>query len=207
MNTLSVDAYLKDGCGRCDKYQTTECKVHLWTDILKKLRSLLRASGLKEEMKWGSPCYTWNGKNVVMVASLNDACALSFFKGALLQADAEVLESPGPNSHHGRYVKFRSTEDWQQKHAAAERLIQEAIELEKAGKKIERPKTALSLPVELETRLAKNAKLKKAFDALTPGRQRSHVLHISSAKQSETRERRVEKCLEDILAGKGFNER
>ncbi len=206
MNNTSVESYLRDGCGRCEKFQTPECKVLLWTKPLVALRELLNAAGLVEEMKWGSPTYTVDGKNVVMLASFTEYCAVSFLKGAALKDDDALLESPGPNSHHVRFLKFRSLADVKTRGAATKRFIAQAIELERAGVKLPKAKVA-ALPAELEARLAKDASLKKAFEALTPGRQRSHVLHISGAKQAETRERRVDKCAEVIRAGRGFNER
>ena len=207
MNTTSVDAYLRDGCGRCEHYQTPACKVHRWTEALVALRELVLAAGLVEEMKWGSPCYTLAGKNVVMLASFKDSCALSFFKGAALVNDEGALESPGPNSRFGRFLKFRSVEDVTARRALAVRLVDQAIALERAGTKVQVEPASEPVPAELEERLAKDDTLRQAFAALTPGRRRSHILHISGAKQSETRARRVDRCATDILAGRGFNER
>lgn len=207
MNTSSAEAYLKDGCGRCAHYRTPACKVNTWRSVLVRLRKHLVATDLKEEMKWGSPCYTWNGKNVVMLAAFRDSCALSFFKGASLADEAFVLEKAGPNSHIARLLRFRSMEEFLEKEKHVPRLLALAIALEKEGKVTKASKPALRLPAELAARLAREQKLRQAFDALTPGRQRSHVLYISSAKQTETRHRRVEKCLPLILGGRGFNER
>lgn len=207
MNNESVDSYLRDGCGRCEHYKTPQCKVHRWGEALKALRGLVLSCGLTEEMKWGSPCYTLNGKNVVMVAAFKDFCALSFFKGAALVDDAGLLESPGPNSRHARFLKFQSAEEVIAKRNQAKRLVEQAKELERAGTKIAPASEPEPLPVELEERLAADRDLRQAFEALTPGRKRSHILHISGAKQSETRMRRVERCTPDILAGRGFNER
>lgn len=123
MNTTSVDAYLRDGCGRCDKYQTPACKVHLWTAPLEALRALLRSTELVEEMKWGSPCYTLGGKNVVMLTSFKEHCALQFFKGAALDDEAGVLERPGPSSQQVRLVKFRSLADVTARRAVVRRLV------------------------------------------------------------------------------------
>jgi uncharacterized protein YdeI (YjbR/CyaY-like superfamily) len=182
--------------------------VHLWTDALVALRAMLLATGLVEEMKWGSPCYTLDGKNVVLLASFRESCALSFFKGAALTDDDGMLESPGPNSRFGRYLKFRSLKDVEARRAVAERLLAQAIALERAGTKVAAPPTSSeAIPEELQLRLASDAALRAAYDALTPGRRRSHLLHIGSAKQAETRARRVERCVPDIKAGRGFNER
>jgi uncharacterized protein YdeI (YjbR/CyaY-like superfamily) len=207
MNNTSVDSYLEEGCGRCDKFQTPACKVHRWRPALELLRDLVRSSGLVEEMKWGSPCYTQGGKNVVMIVSFVDSCALSFLKGAALTDEDGLLESAGPNSKIGRMVRFRSADEVKSRHAALKRLVAQAMALESAGVKIERSKNPEPVPEELARRLDADPALRQAFEALTPGRQRSHILHVSGAKQSETRERRVEKCVPEILDGRGFNER
>ncbi len=207
MNDASVDSYLQDGCGRCDRYQTAECKVHRWTEALKLLRELVSESGLTEEMKWGSPCYTLNGKNVVAIASLNDFCALSFFKGAILKDELGVLEAPGPNSRHVRYLKFTSAEDVEARREVAVALIARAIQAERSGKKVAPPPAAEPMPDELQARLEADPALAAAFEALTPGRRRSHILYVSGAKQSKTRQDRAGRCRPKILAGKGYNER
>ena len=207
MNNTSVDSYLQDGCGRCEHYKTPACKVHLWTNALVGLRELLLSSGLVEEMKWGSPCYTLGGKNVVMLMSFRESCALQFFKGAALVDDEGLLESPGPNSRFGRFLKFRSIEEVLARKAVTRRLVEQAILLERAGKQVVVASAPEPVPVELEQRLEADADLRRAFEALTPGRRRSHILHISGAKQSETRARRVDRCAPEILAGRGFNER
>ncbi len=208
MNTTSVDAYLRDGCGRCEQYQTPTCKVLLWTPALEALRALLLASGLVEEMKWGSPCYTLGGKNVAMIVSFRESCALQFFQGTSLVDPDGLLESPGPNSKSVRWIKFRSVDDVAPRLAQADRLLQQAIALERSGTKVSAgPAEPEPMPDELASRLAADTALLQAFEALTPGRRRSHILHITGAKQSETRERRIDRCAVDILAGRGFNER
>lgn len=207
MNTTSVDAYLRDGCGRCDRYQTPDCKVHRWTDALAALRELVLASELTEEMKWGCPCYTLDGKNVVMIMALNDHCGLSFFKGAALDDADGVLQKPGPNSRIGRVIAFTSAEDVARMRPQVTRLLHQAIAAERAGVEVVVDDAPEPMPAELEQRLAVDPALRQAFEALTPGRQRSHILYVSGAKQPETRERRAERCAPKITAGKGFNER
>ncbi len=207
MNTTSVDSYLQDGCGRCDRYRTAECKVHRWTATLLALRELLSESGLTEEMKWGSPCYTLDGKNVVMIASLHDFCALSFLKGAILEDEHGVLEAPGPNSRIARYLKFTSAEQVQARRAIAAKLIEQAIEAERAGKRVPPRSATEPIPEELQARLDADPLLAEAYEALTPGRRRSHILYVSGAKQSKTRGARAERCVSKVLAGKGYNER
>jgi uncharacterized protein YdeI (YjbR/CyaY-like superfamily) len=208
MLQTNVEAYLRDGCGRCDKFQTPACKVLSWTEPLLALRALLQRSGLTEEMKWGSPCYTLEGTNVAMLVSFKERCALQFFKGALLKDPDGLLKSPGPNSQHVRLLEFRALKDVETHRAAARRFLAQAVALEREGVTAPTPKRGPgALPEELRARLAEDPALARAFSALTPGRQRSHVLHIAGARQAETRARRVEKCAGDILAGRGFNER
>jgi len=207
MLQTNADAYFKEGCGRCDRFQTPDCKVHRWAEPLKALRALMLETDLVEDMKWGSPCYTLEGKNVVMLTSFNDYCALSFFKGAALKDEGGLLESPGESSRFVRFLKFTSLAEVKKHKKDALRFIEEATELERSGVKVEAPPASEPMPEELEKRLNGDAKLKKAFFALTPGRQRSHILYVSGAKGSEARVRRAEKCAEKIFAGKGFNER
>lgn len=206
MNTGSVDSYLTDGCGRCDHYQTPQCKVHRWTPGLVTLREVALASGLVETMKWGSPCYTLDGKNVAMLISFKDSYGLSFFKGAAMSDPDGTLESAGPNSQHARFLKFRAPDEASVRRAQAVAFLDQAMALERAGVKTA-PAARPDVPGELEARLAADPALRAAFDSLTPGRQRSHILHVSGAKATETRARRAEACAEIILTGRGFNER
>lgn len=207
MNTTSVDAWLADGCGRCDKYQTPDCKVHRWPDILVALRALVLETGLSEEMKWGNPCYTLDGKNVLMVAAFNDFACLSFFKGALLTDDQGLLEAPGPNSQAARLLKFTALDQVHAHRAVATRLVLQAIELERAGARVEFHRGPLDVPAELQALLDADPTLQAAFDALTPGRQRSHVIHVDGAKTPAARGARAGRCVEKIRAGKGFLDR
>jgi uncharacterized protein YdeI (YjbR/CyaY-like superfamily) len=211
MKIALVDDYLRDGCGRCEHYRTPACKVHRFRPVLEALRELARASGLDEQVKWGSPCYTLGGKNVLMLGAFVEHCRLSFFKGAALAsvsgADGEALVSPGPSSRFARYLSFGSVDEVNARRALVARLIEQAVALERAGVRVTPTGPREPMPLELEQRLAAEPALRRAFDALTPGRQRSHVLHVSGAKESETRARRAERCAPDILAGRGFRER
>ena len=207
MNRESVDAYLRDGCGRCDKYQTPACKVHLWTPALQALRALLLEAGLTEEMKWGQPCYSFEGANVVLLASLRDQCALSFFQGAALTDPDGLLVSPGPNSRFARYLPFRSRAEVEARRDAITRFLAEAIHRARTGQKVDAPPAAEPMPEELANVLAAKPERARAYEALTPGRRRSYILHVSGAKQSATRAKRAEACAAKILDGKGWNER
>ena len=130
-----VDLFLLDGCGRCKLYQTPQCKVHKWPEELITLRALILELGLEEEIKWGFPCYTLNGKNILMLAPFKDNCAISFFKGALLKENS-ILEKSGENSNTFRLIRFQGMEKINQEKETIQQIIQEAIEIEKSGKKI-----------------------------------------------------------------------
>lgn len=208
MVTRDVETYFTEGCGRCNLFQTPRCKVHLWTDALQELRAMILATGLDETMKWGSPTYTLEGcGNVVMLTSFREYCALSFPRGSLLTDPEGVLEAPGPNSQAGRLLKFTDVQQVRERADLIRRTLEEAIVVHRSGKKVvfaERPEP---IPDELQARLDEDPVLASAFEALTPGRQRSHILHVSGAKQRATRESRVEKCVPKILDGKGFLDR
>lgn len=207
MNNTSVDSYLRDGCGRCSLFATPACKVHRSPETLLALRSLLLEFDFVEAMKWGSPCYAVNGRNVVMLVSLKDACALSFFDGAALDDPDGALLSPGPNSRFGRYLKFASLDDLVTNQEVARALLRRAAEFARSGARFVPAREPDELPEELTEALFADRVLQSAFEALTPGRQRSHVIYVSGAKGAEARLRRVERCVPKILAGRGFNER
>ncbi|HLI94281.1 MAG TPA: YdeI/OmpD-associated family protein [Puia sp.] len=178
-----------------------------WQKEMEKLRAIALDCGLNEELKWGKPCYTFQGKNVVVIQGFKDYCALLFFKGYLLSNAGGLLVKTGENTVVGRQARFRSVAEITGAKADLKASIYEAIEVEKAGiKPAAAEKAAIKLPEELQTRLNKNPTLKKAFHALSPGRQRGHIFYISQAKQSKTRESRVDKSAKQILAGKGPND-
>lgn len=201
-----VDAYLLDGCGRCDLYQTPDCKVHRWTEELILLRKIMLKSGLKEEIKWGSPCYTFEGANVAMIGAFNDYCVLSFIKGALLKDPHQILQKPGENTQAGRVVKFRDMSEILAVEVHLLNYILEAVDIERRGEKVEFKSQPEEIPDELQEKLDHDPIVREAFDRLTPGRKRSYIIHITGAKQAATRRSRVEKCVPKMLAGKGFNE-
>lgn len=174
---------------------------------IKQLRELLLDCGLTEEFKWRTPCYSFKGKNVVLIGSFKEYCALSFFKGTLLQDSNGILSKPGENSQAIRFFKFRNLEEIIDQKSIIKAYVYEAIEIEKAGLKVNfKNNTELELVKELQLALDKNPTLKTAFEALTPGRQRAYNIYFSGSKQSKTRETRIEKYTERILAGKGFND-
>ena len=207
MKPKTVDAYLRDGCGRCELYQTPECKVRGWSEPLRALREILHATELVEEVKWGCPCYTLEGKNVLMISALKERCVLSFFKGAAIEDPDDLLERPGPNTRTARVVYLTSLQDVEDRQDAIRSLVRAAIDVGRSGVRVEAPDDPEPMPEELELRLRADPELLAAFEALTPGRQRSHLLHVGGAKQSATRARRAEACAAKIFAGKGFHER
>ncbi|MCZ7645727.1 MAG: DUF1801 domain-containing protein [Planctomycetota bacterium] len=201
-----VDAYLAEGCGRCPLGGTPRCKVHDWRPELKALRRILLDCGLTEERKWKMPCYTHGQRNVVILAAFKDYCALSFFKGALLKDPQGLLTKPGENSQAARQIRFTKAGEIARLAPALKAYIREAIDVEAAGLKVAFKKNPEPVPAELQAQLDAHSALKKAFEALTPGRQRGYILFISGAKQSQTRAARAEKCAPRILKGKGLNE-
>ena len=201
-----VDLFLLDGCGRCKLYQTPQCKVHRWSEELITLRGLILEHDLVEEIKWGFPCYTLNGKNILMLAVFKDNCAISFFKGGLLNENT-ILEKSGENSNIFRLIRFQGIEKINKEKDTIRKIIQEAIKIEKSGKKL--PKTnysELEIPEELTAAFEEDEIFKSAFKSLTPGRQRGYLLFFSQPKQSQTRLNRIQKCKSAILNGKGLNE-
>ncbi len=178
-----------------------------WKEELEQLRAILLDSPLVEELKWGKPCYTFEKNNVAILYALKESCAVGFLKGALLQDAKKVLVSPGENSQANRWIKFTEGREIARMKPVLKAYVREAIAAEKAGLKIDfKEKKELAFPEELKSKLDESPALKKAFAALTPGRQRGYKLYFSGAKQSATRAARVEKCVPQILRGKGLHD-
>ena len=178
-----------------------------WHNETEELRRIALACGLDEERKWGKPCFTFSKKNIAIVIPLKESCALSFVKGALLKEPKHLLERVGEHTQAGRWIKFTSVEQIKGLESALRSYLHEAIELEKTGKKVElRKPSEYTIPAELQSLLNNNATLHASFNALTPGRRKSYILHISSAKQAKTRAARAERCIPMIQSGRGFNE-
>lgn len=178
-----------------------------WQKETEKLRTIVFDCGLTEELKWGVPCYTFQKKNVVLIHDFKEYCALLFHKGALLRDTDSILIQQTKNVQAARQIRFSNLQEIVEKEAILKAYIYEAVEVEKAGLKVELKKhTEYLIPEEFQQKLNKNPELKTAFDSLTPGRQRAYILHFSQPKQSKTRESRVEKHMEQILNGKGLND-
>lgn len=206
--TTNPDIYFKDGCDRCPKFATDDCKARRWTDELKLLRDIILSTGIKEESKWGVPCYTNNGKNILILSAFREYCSVSFFKGALLKDSRGLLIQPTKNSTADRAFRFTDIQEIKELEAIIKEYITEAVEVEKAGLKVaSKPVSDYPVPEEFQTELDNDPSLNAAFEALTPGRQKGYLLHFSQPKQSKTRSSRVEKCIPRILDGIGLNDR
>ncbi len=178
-----------------------------WQNETDNLRKIVLDCDLVEELKWGKPCFTYREKNVAIIIPLKDACALSFFKGALLKDPKHILQKIG-ESQAGRWMKFTSPKEISALQATLRSYLYEAIEVEESGKKVPLEKASeYVVPEELKVRLNAAPELKAAFEALTPGRRKSYIFHVSGAKQAKTRAARAEKCVPMIVSGRGFNER
>ncbi|OEZ57979.1 YdeI family protein [Duganella sp. HH105] len=178
-----------------------------WQIAYQKLRAIALACDLVEEFKWGNPCYTLDGQNVVLIHGFKEYCALLFFKGALMQDPKGILIQQTENVQAGRQIRFTSAEQIAKMEATLKAYIRDAIKVEQSGVQVEFKKTAeFAMPEEFLNRLEESPELQEAFAALTPGRQRAYLLHFSSAKQAKTRESRVNKCIPHILKGKGLDD-
>jgi uncharacterized protein YdeI (YjbR/CyaY-like superfamily) len=182
-------------------------KAKKWQKELEKLRMIILDCQLTEELKWGKPCYSFQKSNIVIIQGFKEFCALLFCKGALLNDANGILEKPGENTQAARRIPFTNVREIVEMEPILKAYIYEAIEAEKAGLKVNFKKNPEPIPEELQNKLDEIPALKTAFDALTPGRQRAYILYFSAPKQSKTRESRVERCMQQILNGKGLNDR
>lgn len=180
-------------------------RAKAWQGEIQKLRSILLECGLDEDLKWGKPCFSYQGKNVAIIQPFKEHCSLMFFKGALFEDTHGLLRSQGENTQSALRLEF--TSEAQVKKAVVKSYAKQAIAVEKAGRTVDfKAKRELELPEELTAILKKDRKLAKAFEALTPGRQRGYVMHFTAAKQSQTRTARIKKCIPQILAGTGMHD-
>lgn len=182
-------------------------KATQWQEEFEKLRTIVLDCALTEELKWGCPCYTFEKRNIVLMHGFKEYCALLFFKGALLKDPEDILIQQTENVQAARQIRFTNVRQIVKMKPILKAFIREAIEVERAGLKVPLKKTKeFNVPEEFQNKLNKNAALKKAFNALTPGRQRGYLLHFSAPKQSKTRESRVEKSIPQILLVKGLDD-
>jgi uncharacterized protein YdeI (YjbR/CyaY-like superfamily) len=178
-----------------------------WQPEFEKLRAIILRLPLTEELKWGQPCYSMDDKNIVLIHGFKEYCALLFFKGALLKDAKGILVQQTENVQAARQIRFTNGQQIAELEPTVKAYIQEAIDVEKAGLKVKLKKTKeFTIPAEFQSKLDDMPALKTAFQALTPGRQRGYILYFSAPKQSKTREARVDKCMKQILKGKGLND-
>ena len=203
----TIEAYLTKGCGRCERFDTPACSTLRWNEGVRALRAVCLDVGLEETLKWAHPCYVHAGRNVAIIGALKNDFRLSFFDAALMTDPHGVLEKRGANTRYADVLRFTDAGQVIGSEALVREYLAEAMSYAAAGAKPEKVTEALTLPAELVEVLDADPELAEAFHALTPGRQKSYVLHLSSAKKPETRFARIEKARARILAGKGAMER
>jgi len=182
-------------------------ELQKWKQELEQLREIVLECGLVEELKWGTPCYMFQKGNIILLGAFKDYCIISFLKGSLLSDEGRILTKMGENTQAARVVKFTSIKEIKKLNDILKAYIFKAVEIEKAGLKIEPKKhSEYEVPEELQNQFKLKPDFKTAFEALTPGRQRGYLLYFSDSKQSKTREARIEKYLPRIMQGKGIND-
>ena len=182
-------------------------KAQKWQEELEKLRMIILDCQLTEELKWGVPCYTFQKSNIVLIHEFKEYCAFLFFKGALLTDAKGILVQQTKNVQATRQIRFANVQEIVEMESILKTYIHQAIEVEKAGLKVDFKKTTeFDIPKEFQNKLDEMPALKEAFEALTPGRQRAYILYFSAPKLSKTREARVEKCVDLIFDGMGLND-
>ncbi|MBM4345913.1 MAG: YdeI/OmpD-associated family protein [Deltaproteobacteria bacterium] len=202
-----IDDFFSLGCGRCERFATADCSTRQWASGLLALRHLCVDSKLVETVKWGHPCYMHKDRNIAIIGAVRGDFRLSFFNAALLQDADGVLERQGPNTKHPDMFRFTDNAQVTAMAPTIRRYLAEAMGYAEAGLKPAKDTSEIELPDELAEALDADAELAEAFASLTPGRQRSYVIHLNSAKQSATRVARIVAFRGRILAGKGALER
>ncbi|GIV30507.1 MAG: hypothetical protein KatS3mg028_1573 [Bacteroidia bacterium] len=200
------DEYYENGCGRCKKYATSECKVNVWKDKLLEIRKVLSNYELKEEIKWGVPVFTFHGKNIVMLAAFKNYVSLSLFFGSALEDHEKILEKAGENTRHMRILKINHNSNVAQLSENIGKWVNQSIELVKKGKKLPKDAVLPEIPEELTRKFDEMPELKKAFENLTQGKKRGYLLYFQSAKKIETKIKRIEQCIPKIMQGKGLHQ-
>ena len=203
----TIETYFTKGCGRCERFATPDCSTRRWIDGLHALRRICRDVGLEETLKWAHPCYVHAGRNIAILGAFRDDFRLSFFDAALLTDAEGILERAGPNTKHAGTVRFTRSDRVSELEPVLRAYLQEAMGYAEAGTRPAKEPHELELPDELVDALDADPDLAEAFHGLTPGRQKSYVIHLAGAKKAETRVARITKARDKILAGKGANER
>jgi len=202
-----IEDYFTKGCGRCERFNTPDCSTRQWHRGLSELRRICVAAGLVETLKWAHPCYVYGDRNIVLVGAFRSDFRLNFFNAALMKDPDGVLEKQGPNTRHAGMIRFVDNTQVAELRPVIQSYLQEAIGYAENGIKPPKERTKLELPAELLEALDSDPELAEAFHRLTPGRQKSYVINLSSAKKSETRISRIVKFRSKIIAGKGASER
>lgn len=202
-----IEDFFTKGCGRCERFATDDCSARLWNDGLAALRRICLELGLEETLKWAHPCYMHAGRNIAIIGAFRGDFRLSFFNAALLKDAEQVLEKQGPNTRHPDMIRFTDAGQVARRDQVIRAYLTEAMGYAAAGIKAPKEPAEFDLPDELVEALDADPDLSEAFHALTPGRQRSYVIHLSSAKAAATRQSRIARSRDKILAGKGANER
>ena len=202
-----IEDYFLHGCGRCNRFATSDCSARLWAAGLQDLRRICRAAGLVETVKWGHPCYMHAGRNIAIIGAFRGDFRLSFFHAALLKDSSRVLEKQGENTSHPDMIRFTDAAQVTALEPVIRSYLMEAMAYAEAGLKPPRDARQIALPEELIETLDADPELAEAFHALTPGRQKSYALNMNSAKTPATRMSRIAGFRSNILAGKGATER
>jgi len=202
-----IEEYFSHGCGRCERFATSDCSTQQWGVGLHSLRQMCRGLGLAETVKWGHPCYMHGGRNIVIMGAFRKDFRLTFFNAALLKDQEHVLERQGANTQHPDMIRFTANHQVAEMEAIITTYLKEAMGYVEAGIKPEKEQRDLDLPDELIEALDADSELAEAFHALTPGRKKSYIINLNSAKKSETRIARIAKFRGKILSGKGATER
>lgn len=202
-----IEDFFSRGCGRCARFDTADCSVKQWTEGLGTLRRICRDVGLEETVKWAHPCYMHAGRNIAIIGALRGDFRLNFFNAGLMKDPDGVLERQGPNTRHPDMIRFAGNDQVAALEPIIRSYLEEAMAYAEKGLKPPKEEGGFDLPDELVEALDADPELAEAFHALTPGRQKSYVIALSSAKTSQTRINRIAKFRDKIIAGKGATER
>lgn len=202
-----IEDYFSKGCGRCDRFATPDCSTRQWDRGLRQLRKICLDTGLVETVKWGHPCYMHSGRNIVILGAFRGDFRISFFDAALMKDPDGILEKQGPNTGHPDMIRFTDNAQVAATEPTIRSYLKEAAGYAEAGIKPPKDEGKIDLPDELLDALNADSELAEAFHKLTPGRQKSYVINLNSAKKSATRFSRIARFREKILAGKGAMER
>jgi uncharacterized protein YdeI (YjbR/CyaY-like superfamily) len=202
-----IEDYFTKGCGRCARFETPDCSTKRWADGLAELRRTCRSTGLDEAVKWGHPCYMWGDRNIALMGAFRDNFRLIFMNASLMSDPDGILEKRGPNTRHPDMICFTDAAQVVAMEGTITAYLQEAIGYARAGVKPVKETGEIELQPELVVALDSDPEFSEAFIALTPGRQRSYVLHLGSTENSTTRMARIGKFRQKVLVGKGWNER